>query len=178
VESEQIIEELVRQVSRERGTTVILAGHNRRQTAALADRVVTLHRGFLVPDQLENLLAGQVRRVEDGVELVTRAGWTHRFSADELAPGAADLPADPEAAQVGVPAAALTVTADGALSGEVVFLRYQGDEARLRVQVAGDGPTLRVRLPRSELQRLGLTLGSQVHLSLTPGSVWLLVPDA
>jgi len=174
-ESEQVIEDLIRRLNRERGVTLILASHNRGQAAALSTRVVTLLGGKLVPESLDNLLPGTLRRVEGGFEFTERRGWTRRFAAAELTEDAWEGIGPVEGpVQLAISSASFAVGAAGATSGAldgVVDSVRQGDgSCRIRVRL-GNGPSLYAEIPRAEYARLGLNLGARVALSVKPGAV-------
>ncbi len=66
-ENEHLIEEMIRQLHGRGDTTVVLASHDSRQAMSLADRVVTLVDGQLLPGPMDNLFVGTLRRKGAGL---------------------------------------------------------------------------------------------------------------
>ena len=117
------VEELVLRLRAERGTTVILASHDREQALRLAGRLVCLERGRLRED-LGRIVAGRLARDRERLAVTTEK------------PGS-DWP----------PSAVLVALE---LAGEAVLLRFDGG---LVVRVPRDDVTQANPLPgeRAEL---------------------------
>ena len=64
LESERLIETIIRDINRERGTTVIMASHNHSQAVELSTRIVTLVAGRLIPGAPEVALPDSMRRAD------------------------------------------------------------------------------------------------------------------
>ncbi len=179
------LEKLILRLNRQRGTTVILTSHSLRQATKLAQRIVTMADGRLIPANMDNRTLGHMTRVAEGWRFQDHRGWQHLFREADLARDDwADIGPRQGAVQVAVCATDVLVRpweegAAGGLRGEVRALRqvHSPADARsegersclLRVGLAG-GPRLRALL--GEAGRI--TLGTPVSLGFRPRSVYVL----
>ena len=60
--SERMIEQLIYDISRREGKTVVFASHNYRQATVLATRIVTMVGGRTLPGQMDNVFTGTLTR--------------------------------------------------------------------------------------------------------------------
>jgi len=179
-DNERLIEQAIRQLHGRTGTTVILASHNARQAMTLADRVVTLVRGRLIPGAFDNLLTGTLRREGDGFVFHGTKGLSLQLAAEmvDFNGQQADVAAD-ELVQIAIDADRLQLApvaeagddAPGPV-GEVESIRRHGDHCRLRVGLP-DGHRMRCEMPIAEYRRLGINLGMTVRLEFAVGAVRL-----
>lgn len=178
-QSEQMIEDLIRRLNTEHGTTVVMASHNVQQAEKLSTRIVTLLDGKLIPMHLDNLLFGTMSRAEGGYELRIRQGWAHVFPETAFMQNSWEgiAPIEGEV-QVGIPAAALSVSdaataTDQGLRGAIDSLRKEDGSCRIRVRLPG-GPSLQAQVPAAKFATLGSDLAKPVSLCLADGSVCVL----
>jgi len=172
------VEQLVRELSRERGATVVLSSHSQRRAVALASRVVTLVEGHLVPVNLDNRALGRLRRVAEGWEFRAHAGWVHVFDERSFAVDAwAGIGPCEGPVHMGLSAQGVRLRPPGApgpasLEGEVDTIRREADASRVRLRLP-QGQRVRARVPLGELERSGVRLGGRAALVFAPGSVYL-----
>lgn len=178
-ESEQVIESLIRSINREHGATIIMASHNVRQAVALSTRVVTLIDGKLIPEILDNVFLGVMRRTPEGFEFRENRGWVHLFPPEELAQdrwegvGPLDGPV-----QLAIPSTAIALAdpADPAtprLAGAIDSLRKGETTCRMRVCLER-GPTLHAEIPNADWENRTLNLGHRVGLVIAENAVCVL----
>jgi energy-coupling factor transporter ATP-binding protein EcfA2 len=178
-DSERLIEDLIRKVNRECGTTVIMASHNLRQAVAISTRIATLLDGRLVDGVLDNLLSGTMRRVASGYEFRDRSGWSILISPAQVIEdswegiGPVDGPA-----QIAIPATMLslqaaTEQAQDDLVGEIDSVRKGETLCRVRVRL-DEGPGFHAEVPAETYGELKLNVGARVKLLVQPKAVRIL----
>ncbi len=69
------VEEVIRDLSREKGTAVIIATHDQDQAVRLASRTIRMERGTLL-DCGSRVLAGKLTRRDGGLYLEVEGNWT------------------------------------------------------------------------------------------------------
>ncbi|MFC1805768.1 ABC transporter ATP-binding protein [Planctomycetota bacterium] len=148
-------EELLLRLHREQGKTIVLASHDLLWAQALARRVLSLHRGSLVPASLANVFRGQV--AADGVHFET--GRLSIYLGGEGASGT-HLAIDPSA--IVLSREPLASSMRNTFQGRIVAISEEA--ARVRIEVDA-GERVRVSITRESLRLLALHLGETVHLS-------------
>jgi len=151
---------LIRQLNRDRGTTVVLASHDLLQAQSLADQVVRLHEGHLLPLWQANILAG--RTSADGC----------RFQTDHLTIHVEGPPTEGTRLAVDPAAIQLSKTRppDGrpnTFPGRVTALSEQADAVRVRVDARDPFDVL---MAPAAFRESGLRLGDSVYLSFDPAA--------
>jgi len=176
----RLIEDLIRELHAKTGMTVILASHDVSQAQALADRVVTLFGGQLIPRLIDNLFTGTLRAVGDGaVAFFGNDGLLLSVPAhgidDEDGPEPGDMETSVEIAVDAdrlkvVPATSETA---GDLVGQIESVQERRGRCRLLVRLAA-GQGLQAEMPMAEYLRLGLNLGMSVGLEIGAKAVRLI----
>jgi ABC-type multidrug transport system ATPase subunit len=178
-ENEELIEEVIRAINRRDGVTVIMASHNLRQAVALSTRILTLLDGKLIPENLENLFFGTMRRTETGFEFRGRRGWAHSFQPEEMTIDAWEGVGPAEGpVKLAIPSGEILVIPlpqqdDQPLWGVVDALGRNGDTCQISVKLS-DGPSLNAAIPSKAFAELNLSLGDRVSVRLRPGAVRVL----
>jgi tungstate transport system ATP-binding protein len=149
------VEELLVRLSQAGGRTLVLASHDPLWAHALADRVLSLHEGRLVPAPLANVLRGEVS--EDGAHFDTGRLVVHLGA--EAARGT-HLAIDPRA--IVLSREPLASSMRNNFKGRVVEIAEEGGAVRVEVET---GERLRARITRQSLGLLDLRLGDLVHLA-------------
>lgn len=176
-ESEEIIENLIRTLNRDRGVTVIMASHNLRQAAVLSTRIVTLLDGKLIADSLDNLFFGTLRKTPAGFEFREQRGWVHVFKPEDLAEDRWEGVGPVEGpVQVAIPAAGISARTEIELAdwmGEIDSIRRSHQACRIRVHLQA-GPSFSAEIPLERWAALRLNVGERIGLSATRGTVRVL----
>jgi len=172
-ESTSLIEELILHMNREHHRTILLATHNRRQAENLSTRILTLYRGRLFPEYLDNWLHGQMRSTDSGFEFRGDDGWRCPIDPEHLS-HRNGLPPDSGTcrAQLAFGSAALSPTpaGNGHVEGNIISLRQDEDCVHAGVQVDG-GPVLRARLVDTSEAGAELALGKSISLQFAPHAI-------
>jgi len=174
--NERLIESVIRDLHARRGMTVVMASHNPRQAMTLADRVVTLVAGRLIPGTIDNHFSGTLRPHHGGYTFESEAGLTLDFTAETItADNGGALPESDTPVEIAIDAGRVRVIPCSAedeapLAGKVDSIRQQHRGCRLRVRLTG-GQEMRAETSMTDFQRLGVTLGTTVRLELAPGAV-------
>jgi tungstate transport system ATP-binding protein len=168
----RLIEEIIQQLHETRGMTVVLASHDLRQAQTLADRVVTLLDGQLFSGTMDNLLAGRLQAVDDGLAFRGDNDLLLRFAPEaivcEQRNGCAQLTETP--IRIALDAGRLEILpgeapSDCQLAGTIESVHKRRDQCRVLVRLqTGQGVT--ATLPKSDYARLGLNIGSKACLRL------------
>jgi len=178
-ESERLIEDVVRTINKERGTTVILASHNHRQAVGLSTRMVSLIDGKLIPVNLDNLLFGTMRRTAAGLEFRERRGWVQVFTPEQMTVDAWEGVGPVEGpVKVVIASGSITIAASSesdapGLTGEIDVMRRRRGVCRVGVMLH-NGPHLQTELPLAEFAALDLRLGAPVVLHIKNGAICVL----
>lgn len=173
----RLIEDLIRELHANRGMTVILASHYVSQAQALADRVVTLIGGQLIPRLIDNLFTGTLRAAGDGgLAFHGDDGLLLSVPAHGIDDEGARVPGDEKTSvEIAVDADRLEVfpaTSEAAreLAGQIESVQERRGRCRLLVRLAA-GQGLNAEMPMAEYRQLGLNLGMSVELEVGPNAV-------
>jgi tungstate transport system ATP-binding protein len=176
--AERLTETMIRDLHAKLGTTVIIASHNVRQAVTLADRVVSLVDGRLMPGMIDNLFTGTLECEAEGYTFRGDSGLTWQLAADNIvtdgeeAATAAAVDIAIDARQVRI---ATAESGTAALIGQIESIRQQKDRCRLRLRVR-EGVELRAEMSTAEYQRLGVNLGTSVSISFGKEAVRVICP--
>jgi len=182
--NERLTERMIRDLHAKFGTTVIIASHNVRQAVTLADRVVSLVDGRLMPGMIDNLFSGVLDYESGDYIFHGNSGLTLKLKRENLSTDTgAEVPEvktiSGSTVDIAVDACGVQIAAaeDGAsgLAGRIESLRQQKDRCRLRLRV-GEGVELRAEMSLDEYQRLAVNLGTAVSISFTEGAVRVICP--
>lgn len=179
-ESTHRVADLIRDLNRTRGTTVVLASHNLERAVSLATRVVTLVDGLLVNANLDNRSLGTMARTPEGWEYRDHLGWRLVLPEPTIVrdPWAGLGPREGRV-QLAVSATKVGLRRPGGgdtagLCGAVDTIRRDRDGARVRVRLNPSRQKVRARIELTDLESLNLRLGDPVELYFEPGSVHVL----
>ena len=178
--NEQLIEELIRDLHAKDGMTVILASHNLRQAATLADRTVTLVAGRLIDGTINNLFSGTLQTEGQVCTFSSENSLTLRFPLHTILPEDGETcPSGKTTVEIAIDAGKLRVVptandespADAqSLAGQIESVRQSQNGCRLRIRLSR-GRQVRADMPLAELRRLKLDPGTSVRLELEPQAV-------
>jgi tungstate transport system ATP-binding protein len=177
--NERLTETMIRDLHAKQGTTVIIASHNVRQAVMLADRVVTLVDGQLMPGVIDNLFTGVLEREATGYVFRGDSGLALNLAAENIETGGGQpLPLAEAAVDIAIDACRVRIVAAqsdtaAALVGQIESIRQQKDRCRLRLRVS-DGIELRAEMSIAEYQQLGVNLGTSVAISFAERAVRLI----
>jgi len=168
-------EAVLREVSRESGTSVVFSTHNFSQAFRLADEILYLSGGRRVEFSHENCFSGTP--ATDG-----RQSWIEprpgvRIVFPGRASGHVTCVIDPAAIRLSAPGAPdAPIDGPNVFAGRVTRLEMT-EAATALVRVSGD-LVFRAALPVAELERRGVSLSKDVLIKFDPGSVAVVGPRA
>ncbi len=184
--NEQLIEKLIRDLHARTGMTVVMTSHNARQATTLADRLVTLVGGRLVPGTIDNLFSGTLCAEGDGHTFVAESGLRLHFTREILVEAEQEMPAGKESVvEIAIDSARLDVLpvtssdTPGAglpstgLLGRLESIRQKQETCRLRIRLES-GEELRAEMSLGKYQQSGIQFGSQVELRLGQAAIRVL----
>lgn len=167
------MEAVLREVSRESGTTVVFSTHNFSQASRLADDILYLSDGRRVEFSHENCFSGTA--ATDGRQswIEPRPGIRIVFPGETRGHMTCVInPADIRL--FAVDDAAASPPGPNVFSGRVTRMETT-DAATALVRVSGS-LTFRIALPVAELEAMGISLSRNVLLRFEPGSVGIVGP--
>ncbi|MEM2122367.1 MAG: ABC transporter ATP-binding protein [Candidatus Bathyarchaeia archaeon] len=181
-----IIEEVISQTSKDKGTTVIIASHNLFHVEAIARRAALLLNGRMMklgtPSEvigfasmelaefarLENVFSGRAEPLEYGGSIIDIGNniWIETASK---ASGKALAYIRPS--EIIVSRTPIISSARNALSGKVTGISDLGSKIKLKVDV---GREFTVQITKRSFIEMGINLGSQIHITFKASSVRLI----
>lgn len=180
----QRIDDIIEQLHRTTGATVIVASHDGRPTALPAHRVVTLLDGQLIPGPLHNLFAGTLRRhVDAPFHFDGEPGPRFTFDTAAVVPEdqaavasrldtAVRMAIDPDRIAIVMsekPGATLG-------RGYIEAVDQQRDRCRVVVRLE-TGQRIQVALTTQDYLRLGINISLPVYLHLADHALRLIPPQ-
>lgn len=162
------LERVIGDINRGRGTTIVMTTHILPQAYRLADRVLSLFEGRIVPSGMYNLFRGEFRH--DGKELVFDTGRIRIHVAQEIERMEKGyISINPE--DIIVSSERLFSSARNVFQGKITKIIEQNGTVHLEVEAK---ETFRVQITKLSFHEMGLTLGSQVFLIFKASSVHVL----
>lgn len=175
-QSERMIEQLIYDISRREGKTVVLASHNYRQATVLATRIVTMVGGRTLPGQMDNVFTGTLTKTQDAFEFAGDRGVTLSLRPEHIVEDQW-LGLCPREGPCTISIAADgfdLVDADRAdLVGEVDVVKTDNRSCRVRVRL-NNRATVHVEIPVEQYHAMHVNLGRRLLLSLRADSVRVL----
>ncbi len=163
-----LLENLIQNLKREKGMTILLTSHNFLQIQRLADEVYTLQAGRIIKTVQPNILTGTV--VQQGTEYWFDTGNLRIALATEIVSCRAIMLHPQDIVLSREPCVSGT---RNVFAGRITKLEECGPQ---RVAVTVDaGEPLLVHISPQSLERLGLTLGSSVIASFKSTAVEVIV---
>ncbi len=162
------LEQVIEEINRERGTTIVMTTHILPQAYRLADRVFSLFEGRIVPSGMFNLFKGVFRH--DGKELVFDTGRIRIHVAQEIENMEKGyISINPE--DIIVSSERLFSSARNAFPGKITKIIEQNGTVHLEVKAK---ETFRAQITKLSFHEMGLTLGTEVFLIFKASSVHVL----
>ena len=162
------LERVIEEINRDRGTTIVMTTHILSQAYRLADQVLSLFAGRIVPSGMFNLFKGEFRY--DGRELAFDTGRIRIHVAQEI--GKMDkgyISINPEDIIVSIER--LFSSARNAFPGRITKIIERNGTVHLEVEAK---ETFRVQITKLSFHEMGLTLGTEVFLIFKASSVHVL----
>jgi len=165
-ENQAIITDLLRQINKEHGTTIIFTTHDRLQAASLAQHTLVLENGRLTTHAYENSYACTFKKHADrGVDCLIQGVVSLRLTqgsvATELGRGRVSI--QPEMILLHRLTPQQTPAAHW-LKGQVVLVMAEGDQIRVVVNV---GVLMVVMMDIADYRHTAPQIGEQVALEIS-----------
>jgi molybdopterin-binding protein len=162
------LEQVIKEINHDKGTTIVMTTHILHQAYRLADKVVSLFEGRMVPSGMYNLFRGEF--MQDGGELLFDTGRIRIHVAQEIAGmDKGYISVNPE--DIIVSKERLHSSARNAFSGKITQIIEQDGSVHLEVNA---GETFRVQITKVSFHEMELTIGSRVFLIFKVSSVHVL----
>lgn len=158
VENQVAIEQIIAEISRVRGISVIFTTHNMLQASKLAQETVFLYEGNVAESIYENIFSGRLETNEEGSKYcVLQNGPRLRVHSDKS--GSIRISIDPRALRINRDEG--DSSTENTLRGRLIQLTDGHNQIRALVDV---GIPLSVLIPREGFRDLHLSLGEEVWL--------------
>jgi ABC-type sulfate/molybdate transport systems ATPase subunit len=166
----RLIESTIQHLHATTGMTVVLASHDLRQAQTLADRIVTMVNGQLVPGTLDNVFVGTFEVQDGGFAFHGQDGLLLKVASEvidcepsadaaSLAGKSTRIALDPDRLDI-LPGHA---GGDGEFAGTIETVHRRKDGCRLIVRLQS-GPSVGATISLSDYTQLGLNIGHRVFL--------------
>jgi len=162
------LEQVIEEINREWGTTIVMTTHILSQAYRLANQVFSLFEGRIVPSGMFNLFKGEFSH--DGKELFFDTGRIRIHiaqDAEKAEQGYVSI--NPE--DIIVSEEQLQSSARNAFPGKITKIIEQDGSVHLEVLAK---ETFRVQITKLSFHEMGLTLGTEVFLIFKASSVHVL----
>ncbi|MGA1864260.1 MAG: ABC transporter ATP-binding protein [bacterium] len=161
-------EGIISRINKEQGTTIIMTSHNLSQAYRMAEIVISIFDGSLVPSAMHNLFAGNIYMKEKGLCFDTGEIqiW---ISADAKCTNCRHIAIDPE--DIIVSKKPFVSSARNLFEGTITNITDQGGSILLEV---GSAEIFRALITAVSLKEMDLNVGSHVYLTFKASSVHLL----
>ena len=173
-ENQAIITDLLRQINKEHGTTVIFTTHDRLQAASLAQQTLVLENGRLTTHAYENSYACTLKKHADGGVVCLIQGVVSLRLAQEsgaAVPGRGRVSIQPETILLHRLVPQHSPAAHW-LKGQVVLVMAEGEKVRV---VVNAGVLMVVLMDAADYRHKAPQIGEQVALEIS-GSGCTLLP--
>ncbi len=159
-----VIERIIKKINQEMNTTVIFTTHDLSQAYRLADEMISLLDGKIVPHVPENIFRGKIIE-SDGLEWfeVTK---DLRFAVETTKRGSAYIYIDPN--DIILSCEQFSSSARNSFIGKIIAISGQNRSIRI---VADIGVQLNSMITRESFQKLDINIGSKVCLTFKASSV-------
>jgi len=162
------LERVIGDINRSRGTTTVMTTHILPQAYRLADRVLSLFEGRIVPSGMYNLFTGNFRH--HGEEVVFDTGRIRIHVTQEIERmDKGYISINPE--DIIVSKERLFSSARNVFQGKITKIIEQNGTAHLEVEAK---ETFRIQITKVSFHEMGLTLGTKVFLIFKASSVHVL----
>ena len=162
VENQVAIEQIIAEINRVRGISVIFTTHNMLQASKLAHATVFLYEGNVAESIYENIFSGRLETDEEGSKYcVLQNGPRLRVRSDKS--GSIRISIDPRRLRISRDEG--DSSTENALRGRLIQLTDERNQVRALVDV---GIPLSVLIPKEVFGDLHLSLGEDV---------WLICPE-
>jgi len=157
---QDVVERIIRNISDEIRTTVILTTHDLSQAYRLADEVVSLLEGRIIKKVPENLFKGVIEE-KNGVKYFKVFGnikFTIAIVSDKVGPAYISI----DAKDIVLSYEQFQSSARNTFSGKIIKIIEQNHLVKLEVDV---GLSLVTTITRESFQKMNLNLGRKVYLT-------------
>lgn len=157
---QDVVERIIRNISDEIRTTVILTTHDLSQAYRLADEVVSLLEGRIIKKVPENLFKGVIEE-KNGVKYFKVFGnikFTIAIVSDKVGPAYISI----DAKDIVLSYEQFQSSARNTFSGKIIKIIEQNHLVKLEVDV---GLPLVTTITRESFQKMNLNLGRKVYLT-------------
>ncbi len=158
----QILEGIVRSLSKEMNTTILFSSHNRNQAYRLADEIVTLLEGRITPFTPENIFRGKI--IQEGEDTWFDTGRIRIFLPTKK--DARVIYIDPKSIVLSL--TPFDSSARNRLEGWIESITANGDWVRLQVNAQ---EPLQVLITQKSFFELGLNIEKKVYITFKSAAV-------
>jgi len=163
-ESTDILYALIRRLNAERGVGIVFTSHEIAETVSLADEIIALNKGRLVPSPVANIFSGIIEH--DGNHDFVRVTDAIRIEAVTEKTGRAKITINPQG--IVISREPLSSSARNTFKAVITHIEEEGHLARVTMDC---GIPLVAHITQASRQEMSLIPGMHVHLSFKSTSV-------
>lgn len=168
IENQIIIEQIIRDINREKGISIVLTTHDMLQASRLSDDIVFLRDGRISKHEYENIFSGHIRKNSGGEAVcIIRDGTAIPIRTEKT--GRVRISVDPRAASI--VGAKPHGGRDGLIKGRLVQLTDEKGCIRVLVDI---GVPLSILVSKKQIKVIQMEIGEDVWISLDPEGVAVL----
>jgi tungstate transport system ATP-binding protein len=158
------IEEALKNINAQYGTTILLATHNLKQAYCCADTVVSLLRGKVTASHPDNLFKGTITEKDGRKWLSLHEGCGFYVITDRVGPAYASV--DPK--EIIISTDPLTSSALNCLKGTIIGINREGAIVRLTIDAGIPFVSL---ITMTSFTTMNLNINSRIHLTFKATAV-------
>jgi len=172
VENQNIVVNILRTINAEKKISVVFTTHDRSQANALAQDILVLDRGRIIPAAHENIFSGTLEQVNhSGYRFVLPNGMAFDVPVSQVKgrSGSARVFLDP--AGIEIVKIEENVDRSSSLGGRIVSITAENEKIRLAVNT---GVSINILLSVDDYRSKKVMVGDNVKVVASPGSIHIL----
>jgi tungstate transport system ATP-binding protein len=172
VENRQIIVNILRTINTEKKISVVFTTHDRTQANALAQEILVLNRGRLIPAAYENFFSGTIEPANlSGYRFVLQNGMTFDVPVSQVKGRSGSAKAFIDPTGIEIVKMQENVNRQGVLSGRIESITAENGKIRL---VVDSGVSINILLSKDDYRSKKVMVGDNVKVAAAPGSVHII----
>jgi ABC-type sulfate/molybdate transport systems ATPase subunit len=172
VENRHIVVKILQTINEEKKISVVFTTHDRSQANALAQDILVLDRGRLIPAAYENIFSGTIEQANlSGYRFVLQNGMVFDVPVSQAKGRSGSARAFLDPAGIEIAKMEEIVDRPNALGGRIVSITAENEKIRLAVD---SGVSINILLSVDDYRSMKFMVGDYVKAVAAPGSVHIL----
>lgn len=172
VENRHVVVNILQTINAEKKISVVFTTHDRSQANALAQDILVLDRGRIIPAAYENIFSGTIEQVNhSGYRFVLQNGMAFDVPESQVKGKSGSVRAFLDPNGIEIVKMEETVDRPGAISGRIVSITAENEKIRLVVDL---GVSINILQSVADYRSMKVMIGDNVKVVAAPGSVHIL----